>query len=722
MKKLILLATVFASMVNAQVTIPRLNRKVETSAPQDIQLQLRRGETVDLSIQFTSYATVMDLTGATVTLHAITNGMTSGTSFQVSGTATSNGTATVRIVTDTWLPSTLTTGTWTMEVSQPSLSRIMRASGDLRVTGLVYPSAASPLPVSWATNLWSAIGAIQSRTNDWETAFRWGNHAGLYLPISWLPDWNSVTNKPLTFAPSPHEHSFSSITNAPWLIVQTQQLWVANAGTAGTVTGIQSQLLFRAWQNPASATNWTWTSDGKEITLTGYNGPNDVIIPNMLDGLPVTTLNQTFSVYDAQQDEYIGRGITSVKGGSNLKTVMASSFRNCGELLYVDLNSVTNIEMAAFFSCTKLRSLNIDSIVNIGESAFDNCISLPRVTLPTSLQTIGPFAFAVREAPLSPLNLYFNGSAPSLTGDPAIFDSRPSVTNYVTNPTATGWGSTFGGMAVVRNSLYGAGDGITGITAAQVGAYGSSNPSNYFSGAQVTNAIGAAQAGNLIVNLTTNKTTAFTFAPTNATYLGDCTTTVLPSAGSISVPIGTNGNYAFAWGCTNSTFTSIEGTYADVELYCAENDAGDQTAKVEIYRRDILTNTMTEWGDGGETFTVPSSATPQIVNFKIWLPPVSTNAFRVWARIKRIGGTATSARLLIVGSGTGTPTHFSMTVPASVPISIHNSDVGAHPSILSKLSPSVWTNQTWGALGTNATYRMSWDVTNGTFKVEEILP
>jgi len=36
--------------------------------------------------------------------------------------------------------------------------------------------------------------------------------------------------------------------------------------------------------------------------------------------------------------------------------------------------------------------------------------------------------------------------------------------------------------------------------------------------------------------------------------------------------------------------------------------------------------------------------------------------------------------------------------------------------------PSVWTNMTWGATGTNALYRMSWDVTNGTIKVEEILP
>lgn len=36
--------------------------------------------------------------------------------------------------------------------------------------------------------------------------------------------------------------------------------------------------------------------------------------------------------------------------------------------------------------------------------------------------------------------------------------------------------------------------------------------------------------------------------------------------------------------------------------------------------------------------------------------------------------------------------------------------------------PEVWTNMVWGSAGTNATYRMSWDATNGTLKVEEILP
>jgi len=269
------------------------------------------------------------------------------------------------------------------------------------------------------------------------------------------------------------------------LQVQTQQVWVATSGTAGTVTGSQSQLVSRAWQNLASSTNWTWTNDGREITLTGYNGPSNVIIPDMLDGLPVAILNQTFSVYDAQQDEYIGKGITSVRGGSNLKAVMASSFRNCSELMDVDLNSVTNIEIAAFFSCKKLRSINIKSIVEIGESAFDNCTNLTQITLPSSLTTIGPYAFAVRETLQSPFNLYFTGSAPSIVGDPAIFDLRLSVTNYVTSPTATGWGSTFGGMPVVRMPM----TGTISTTSITLGGVSRTNWPTGMTGGEVTNIV-----------------------------------------------------------------------------------------------------------------------------------------------------------------------------------------------------------------------------------------
>jgi hypothetical protein len=151
--------------------------------------------------------------------------MPSGTSFQISGTASSNGTASVRISPDEWLPYTFTSGTWTLECAQANASRIMRASGVVKLSGLYYPSTNSPLPVSWATNLWIAIAGKISATDSTYTstvskassAFSWGSHTGLYRAFDWLPSWIDVSGKPLAFPPSIHEHNSASITNPPWI-------------------------------------------------------------------------------------------------------------------------------------------------------------------------------------------------------------------------------------------------------------------------------------------------------------------------------------------------------------------------------------------------------------------------------------------------------------------------------------------------------------------------
>jgi trimeric autotransporter adhesin len=36
--------------------------------------------------------------------------------------------------------------------------------------------------------------------SNWNTAFSWGNHVGLYRPISYVPSWNEITSKPTTLA------------------------------------------------------------------------------------------------------------------------------------------------------------------------------------------------------------------------------------------------------------------------------------------------------------------------------------------------------------------------------------------------------------------------------------------------------------------------------------------------------------------------------------------
>ncbi len=71
-----------------------------------------------------------------------------------------------------------------------------------------------------------ASGITGSGITNWNTAFGWGNHLGLYRPVSWVPSWKEVTEKPTEFTPSRHSHSTSDITSG--------RLPVANGGTSAT--------------------------------------------------------------------------------------------------------------------------------------------------------------------------------------------------------------------------------------------------------------------------------------------------------------------------------------------------------------------------------------------------------------------------------------------------------------------------------------------------------
>lgn len=52
--------------------------------------------------------------------------------------------------------------------------------------------------------------------NNWNTAFGWGNHDGLYRPIGYVPTWNEVTGKP-SFATVATSGSYTDLINTPTL-------------------------------------------------------------------------------------------------------------------------------------------------------------------------------------------------------------------------------------------------------------------------------------------------------------------------------------------------------------------------------------------------------------------------------------------------------------------------------------------------------------------------
>jgi hypothetical protein len=60
-----------------------------------------------------------------------------------------------------------------------------------------------------------ALETSLSNSNNWNAAYGWGNHAGLYRPIAYVPTWSEVTDKPSVFTPDVHNQAWDSITNPP---------------------------------------------------------------------------------------------------------------------------------------------------------------------------------------------------------------------------------------------------------------------------------------------------------------------------------------------------------------------------------------------------------------------------------------------------------------------------------------------------------------------------
>jgi len=102
-------------------------------------------------------------------------------------------------------------------------------------------------------------------------------------------------------------------------------------------------------------------------------------------------------------------------------------------------------------------------VTSIGEEAFEDCANLTTVTIPSSVASIGDWAFA--EEGLR--SIYFQGNAPSLGGSYVFSDDNLTV-YYL--PGSTGWGSTFGSRpAVLWSPQVQTSDGSFGVRTNQFG-------------------------------------------------------------------------------------------------------------------------------------------------------------------------------------------------------------------------------------------------------------
>ncbi len=180
-------------------------------------------------------------------------------------------------------------------------------------------------------------------------------------------------------------------------------------------------------QNAAIASDFQYALDGGgKATIVNYTGSETgtLIIPEQLDGHPVTAIGQA---------AFLGNSFSTIVIPAGLTSITPGVFGNCKNLVSIDveagnavyeqadgvlydkmqkalhtypiardaseyqiLQGTTIIGNGAFFHCDRLMSVVLpDSVASIGESAFYGCESLQSISIPSGVTAIGNGAFSL---------------------------------------------------------------------------------------------------------------------------------------------------------------------------------------------------------------------------------------------------------------------------------------------------------------------------------------
>lgn len=129
--------------------------------------------------------------------------------------------------------------------------------------------------------------------------------------------------------------------------------------------------------------DFTYTTNGGTITITGYTGPGGALtIPSTLSGLPVTAIGDTAFSH--------ATSLTSVSFPETLTSIGGWAFDNCTALTDLTLpNSLVKLGFAAFAGCSSLENVTLsENLFLLLSGAFSGCSKLTSIVIPNNVTTI----------------------------------------------------------------------------------------------------------------------------------------------------------------------------------------------------------------------------------------------------------------------------------------------------------------------------------------------
>ena len=196
--------------------------------------------------------------------------------------------------------------------------------------------------------------------------------------------------------------------------------------------------------------DFTYSVSDDKVTITRYNNNNatEVIIPDTIDGRPVTSIGA---------QAFMGcTGLTGITIQSGVTSIGSAAFMGCTSLASITIpNSVTSIDESSFRGCTSLTNITIPSgVTSIGNWAFGECTSLTSITIPSSVTSIDKSSFRGC-ASLTSITVDENNTAYSSVNGVLFNKDKTELVRYPEGNTNTLYHVPSGVTQIVNGAFYG---------------------------------------------------------------------------------------------------------------------------------------------------------------------------------------------------------------------------------------------------------------------------